>query len=543
MEEIKNNAVEKVENVINNKQVSVNSTPKETKAENVATLREQRKIEKAKAYAIRLRERARIKEQKLLNEREESKRAHQLKSQELRARREERERKAIERRKDKERNKGRGGYLAAIITLGIATLILSSVLTFTLLMPTESDNTLEASYQRNFHDAVEHVNNIDLNLAKTLATKDSKTLQVYLVDLAINSELAENDLGALPLHDENKFYTTKLINQIGDFSKHLNKKLIEGEELSKNDRETLLRLYNANASLKDTLYKTLSNMDEDFSFSEMEEDKGNFLLENFNELQNLSVAYPELIYDGPFSDGANNREVKGLKGSDITEEMAKDEFINVFGSYGLKDVTVSGESNGLINCYNVYAEVNGENLYAEFSKTSGNLIMFEYQGSCNKVNYIEESALEKAEEFLFSLGLTNMKAVWSNLSSNVYTFNFAYEDNGIIVYSDLIKVRVCAETGMVIGIEASTYYTNHTVRSIGSPTISEESAKSYLIDGLEIENGRLVLIPIGSNSEKLCYEFEGNMDNQTYYIYIDATNGHQVEMFKVIESSDGKLLA
>ena len=44
VEEIKNNAVEKVENVINNKQVSVNSTPKETKVENVETLREQRKI-------------------------------------------------------------------------------------------------------------------------------------------------------------------------------------------------------------------------------------------------------------------------------------------------------------------------------------------------------------------------------------------------------------------------------------------------------------------------------------------------------------------
>ena len=543
MEEFNNNAVEKVENAVNNSDSTKNTTKTHDNRDSLEVLRERRRIEKAKAYAIRLREKSKIKEQKLLNEREQNKRAHQLRSQELRAKKEEREQKAMDKRRNKERNKGRGGYIAAIVTLGISTLILSSVLTFTLLMPTKSDNTLEASYQRNFYDAVEHVNNIDLNLSKALATKDSKSMQVYLVDLVVNSELAENDLSALPLHDENKFYTTKLINQIGDYSKHLNKKLISGESLTESDRETLLRLYNANASLKDTLYKTLSNMDKDFSFSEMEEDKGSFLLENFNELQNLSVSYPELIYDGPFSDGLDRREIKGLTGENITEEMAKNEFINIFGAYGLKNVTVSGETEGEVKCYNVYADVKGESLYAQFSIKGGKLILFEYQGSCNKVNYIEESALEKAEDFLSSLGLSNMKAVWSNLSNNVYTFNFAFVDNGVIVYSDLIKVRVCAETGMVIGIEASTYYINHTSRSIDLPTLTEEQARDSVLSGIEVEDGRIVLIPVGKESEKLCYEFEGVLDNQTFYIYIDAKTGRQVEMFKVIENSDGKLLA
>ena len=48
--------------------------------------------------------------------------------------------------------------------------------------------------------------------------------------------------------------------------------------------------------------------------------------------------------------------------------------------------------------------------------------------------------------------------VWINLSNNVYTINFASEVGGVIIYSDLVKVRVCAETEMIIGMEANSYY-------------------------------------------------------------------------------------
>ncbi len=547
MEEKKNNAVEKVENAIDYAGEDNFNGKDENKAdirngENLFALREQRKIERQKASSLRYREKTRIKEQKLLKAREESKRAHQLKAQMLRARQEEKEKRMAERRKDKERNRGKGGYLAAIISLGIATLVLSSVLTFTFLMPTESDNALEASYQRAFHNTVEQVSNMDLNLSKTLATKDYATMQGYLLDLAVNSELAESNIGELPLHDENKYYTTKLINQIGDFAKYLSKKLANGENLSKSDKDALKRLQEANASLKDTLYKSLSNMNGDFSFAEMDSEKGNFLVENLNELENLSVQYPELIYDGPFSDGLESREIKGLKGSEINEASAKDEFIKIFGNYGLTDVEVIGESKGLIECYNVSAKVEGESLYSELSKKGGNLIMFEYQGSCGEVNYLEENARETAEEFLVSLGIDGMRVVWSTLSNNVYTFNFAFEDNGVIVYSDLIKVRVCAETRMVIGFEASSYYMNHTERLIPTPVITEATAREYVLEDIEVNKGRLALIPIGNTLEKLCYEFEGNVNGQTFYIYIDANSGRQVEMFKLVESSDGNLL-
>jgi len=59
---------------------------------------------------------------------------------------------------------------------------------------------------------------------------------------------------------------------------------------------------------------------------------------------------------------------------------------------------------------------------------------------------------------------------------------------------------------------------------------------------MEIKTSRLVVVPIGNSSEKLCYEFSGEIEESVYYVYIDAKTGRQVEMFKVIESTEGQLL-
>ena len=443
---------------------------------------------------------------------------------------------------DKKKNKN-GGLIAAVISLGIATLILASALTMTLLMPTENDTTLESEYRKSFYETVSRVDNIDLNLSKILATSDDGAKQEYLVDLAVNSELAENNMQNLPIEDESKFYTTKLVNQIGDFAKYANKKLINGEALTDEDYGVLFNLYEANKNLKNSLQKISDGMDDDFNFTDLKEGDGSsFFISELDSLENLSVEFPELIYDGPFSDGKNDREIKGLNGEQITEETAKKEFVRIFGNTGVSDINAEGETAEGIICYNYSATRKGETLYAEISKTGGKLIMFSYSGSCNAVNVEEKTAIMTATDFAENVGISGLKPVWVNLNNNLYTINFAFEQDGVIIYSDLVKIRVCAETNTVIGFEATGYYTNHTEREIGSPTLSEKACRGKVSDNIEIASARLCVVPIGETKEKLCYEFCGEYDGATYYAYIDAESGRQVNMFKVIESTEGKLL-
>ena len=510
MEEKKNNALEKAEKAQINR----------------ANKQEKKRAKKLKAERIR-EERAKLKaereNQKLMAEAERARtrQAH----------------------KNDKKSSGKGGWLAAVITLSIATLLLASTLTFTYLMPSATDTALESNYRKSFYDTVEQIDNIDLNLSKILASKDKGAIQTYLLDVAVESELAENDLQQLPLRDENKFYTTKLVNQIGDYAKYLNKKLINGEDLSNEDLENLRALYKANKVFKDSLNSTITDMGVDYSFSSLNNaGKGNLVLKNFNELENLSVDYPELIYDGPFSDGQDEREVKGITGNALSQAEAQEVFKKIFKDRGLEEVNSTGESEGNIPTYNFTAMEKGDELYAQISKTGGRLVMFAYSGSCKEVNYQSDFAVEKGLEFLNACGYENMKAVWINLSNNLYTINFAYTQNNVIIYSDLVKVRVCAETGSVIGLEATSYLMNHTERVINSPAITKSMAVKFVSDEIEVETGRLVVVPIGSTNEKLCYEFSGNYDGSIYYVYIDAISGRQVEMFKVIESTEGELL-
>ena len=518
-----NNALEKVENIIKEKNYTNSQNPNE-ECVSRECVQDKNKNQQDKKQQIK-------------DKREQqANRRKQLRWQR------DKEKATRDRQRERKRDKGVGGYITAIISLGIATLVLASVLTFTYLMPSESDNIVENNYQRAFYDTVEQVNNMDINLSKILATKDKEAMQMYLLDLSINSELAENNFSILPLRDENKFYTGKLINQIGDYAKFLSKKLIKGEEITSLEKQALQSLYQSNGVLKDYLSRSRENMDENFSFNSMKEGEGNIVLDNFNELENLSVKYPELIYDGPFSDAKEVDNVKGLTGTEISQEEAQDIFLKIFGEYGVKDVQSQGKTMGKIECYNMCGYIDKQMLYAQISVVGGKLIMFEYVGSCNETRYKEEEALNKAQEFISNVGLDSMQVVWKNISDNEYTFNFVYNKEGVEIYPDMVKIRVCAETNMVIGFESVSYYSNHCERNIEQPKLSNTQARDKVINELEINSSRLALVKIGQKTETLCYEFCGQLDGDVYYVYIDAINGKQVQMFRVVSTMEGDLL-
>jgi len=523
----KNNAIEKVENI-------------EKKYDNSATIKkENEQINADNRISLAL-EREKNKQIKSEAKREREREKQKRKAQKLSLKKEMKRERLKDKRKQK--SKGVGGYITAIVTLGVSTLVLASSLIFVFLMPSKNDTMLESSYRQSYYDAIEQVDNIDLNMSKILATEEESALQNYLVNLAINSELLESDLQSLPLEDENKFYTTKLINQIGDYAKYLNKKIIYGESISQEDRKNLEQLYNANLTLKNALNSTLNNMS-DFSFSSFNSgEKNNIVLDSFNELENLSVEYPELIYDGPFSDGKDDREIKGLTLNMLSVDDARNNFISLFNDFGITDVKDEGITEGNIRLFNFSANMKGETIFAQMSERDGKLITYTNSGSCKEVKMDGDDATSIALDFLNKMGTPNMTPVWINLYNNVYTINFAYELDEIIVYSDLIKVRVCAETGMILGIEASSYYTNHIDREVLSPTLSVNQAMEYVAGNIDVISSKLVIVPIGETNEKLCYEFMGTAFDNTFYVYIDANSGKQVQMFKVIEGSEGTLL-
>ena len=110
-----------------------------------------------------------------------------------------------------------------------------------------------------------------------------------------------------------------------------------------------------------------------------------------------------------------------------------------------------------------------------------------------------------------------------------------------ILYPDLIKVKVDESSGRVTGLDATHYIFNHTPRTIGSPKISLSDAAARL-PLPAVGEGRLALIPMDETREVLTYEFECERDG-TYFVYLDAMTGEEVNiLFVVSDTERGSLL-
>ena len=576
MEENKNNAIEKTENLANKPQVKKSKTtnknkkkpakkPTENKREKI---REQRAEEKHKKMLLK--KRAKEEKKKALLEKRENAKNIKLQKQaeskrqkeaklaikreklaEKRAKRqalhEERMHKRALRSQERreKRNRGVGGWLAAVISLGCAVLILGSLLTLNVFTPLDNYMMTNTAEERSFYDLVGTVDNLDVNLSKLVVSKDSEKQQKLLSEVRVQSNLATSSLGMLALHDESKYNTAKFINQVGDFAKYLENKLIDGESLSKEDKETLNLMHKINLELKNNLSELASTIDKDFNFKSIYEGKDdNLLISKFNELESNATNYPHMIYDGAFSDNVKKSESKYLNGLEsVTKMQAEENFKNYFKDYKIKDVELVGETiSDKIECYDFEGKSeDGTILTAEISKKGGKLILFNHYKDCSKKVYSVEELEKVADKFLENAGYKGLKAVWVAEGNNYASFNYASVIDGVICYSDLIKVNVCTERGIVSGIEASAYALNHVSRDIPKVEISLEEAMDKVYGEIEVESSRLAIIPYGSK-EKLAYEFYGNSNGDNYYIYIDTKTGKELEIFKVIKTTEGTLL-
>ncbi len=607
MEENKNNAIEKVENIENRPEKSKSSTKNDAnkKGKNVkkstarknklsreqkAEILKQRKDKKKKAKVLKAKakqdrqnakeeRKQRLKALKLSKKESKQKRRDLLKhetkkerkariakekkerldlrkqriadknarrSQKIEQKRQRREQRNQNRKERRRKNHGVGGWLAAVISLGCAVLVLGGLLTLTFFTPIDDYMSSTTSEERSFYDLVGYVDNLDVNLSKLIVSNDDEHKQKLLNDIRVESSLATSSISMLALHDEEKFYTTKFINQVGDFAKYLENKLIDGKEITKEDKTTLQAMYEINASLKNELSSLASNLGEDFDFRSLYEGKkDNLVISKFTELESNAVDYPHMIYDGAFSDTVKAKsKAKYIENSkEISKKESEEIFKKYFKGYSLQDITLVGEAvSENISCYDFEAKTeDGTMLEAQITKNGGKLIMFNHYKDCKSTVISEEEALKVATQFLENAGYKNMKAVWKTAGNNLISYNFASTVDGVICYSDLIKLNVCLERGKVTGLEASSYILNHVSRDKKVAKISLSDAKAKVSPLVEIKTSRLAIIPIGQ-LETLAYEFTGERNGDLYYIYIDAMSGKEVEIFKVVKTTEGTLI-
>ncbi len=463
-----------------------------------------------------------------------------------RAKREHRLKVRAEKRAEKNEKRhapGFGGWLAAVISLGVVTLALGSMLTYGWINMDGMTADMATIHTESMYELNSIVDNLDTNLAKARVANTRNEQVKLLSNVAIESEMAETLLERLPVDTQFTQNVTSFVNKMGDSAQSMLYSVASGKKLTDSQIATIEHMYKTNLQLKQSINELTANCTGKEMLKAMRGKKDNLMLVSFGEMENNVVETPKEIHDGPFAENIKKVSAKNLAGlEEITCAQAEKLAAKYFESYNVSDVKCTGEITAeSLTCYNVTMQTKDGEMSAQLSKQGGKVVEFNSYKDCNDKNFSVERCVDIAQDFLKALGFKNMKAVWTSENGTTCNLNFAYEQNGVVIYPDMVKVKVCEERGIVTGMEGLAYVLNHTQRELGSAKISKSDAKAVLNGGFEAEGSRLCLIPV-DGGEVLCYEFYGTYGGNDYYIYVDAATGNEVEVFTVIGTAQGKAL-
>jgi hypothetical protein len=434
---------------------------------------------------------------------------------------------------------------------------------------------------------------MEVTLGKLMVVNSPAQYVFLLDDLWRSSGSAVSLMSQLPSSHVDNMETNAFLVRLGDYSQSLTKKIMHGQPVRSDDRSQLEALHNSCADLSQRMRQKLENgeysvalMDQGGYFSasipnesegtkgpaetgagnspgpeatagsgqqnsgnsgiETEESKGKAegpkgAGQNEQEGQQQ---YPVLIYDGPFAESVDKLQPKGLKGRDVTSDEAMQEALRISGDAQL---TYGGESQGSIPAYNFSGSYpDGRFVEASVTKKGGDILWFmsAATGGAEGVpdKTVTDGYKKSASEFLDKAGFRGMRSTYAQFYSGICLINFAAVQNGVILYSDLVKVWVDRETSKIVGLDARNYRFSHTWRDLPQTKISKQEAKDLLSENLDVKDEQLALIPITPQMEKLCWEFKGTFSGESYIVYINALTGDEEQVYRIIDSESGQLV-
>lgn len=447
--------------------------------------------------------------------------------------------------KNLENQVSRRGKIRVRLYASVLILVLFSAFVINAQKASELSRQLNADAERSLSTLEACMSSINTNLTKGLYANTTPMLSSMAISLTRDAASAKNSLSALPLSDTQLDNMLKFLSQVGAFVSTLDRKLSLGEPITSEERNQLKQLIDISQKLLSEL-DTITQGVEDGSVSfkqagstlQKSADQSVQIDSAFGDAEQTITDYPTLIYDGPFSDHILNQSPKTLEGkSAISKEKAL-EIASDFIGIDKSTLRFDSETNGVIETYNFFVD----SINISVCKKGGAVLYLLGSSSAGESVISPEQAVENAKNFLSAKGYENMKESYYSTQDGICTVNFAYENEGVICYPDLIKLSVSLETGNIISFDARGYIMNHTDRPPVQSKISADEAKMSVSDYLTVMSSRLAVIPTDYKTEKTAYEFHCKTpDEQEVLVYIDVLTAKEDDILLLLYSDGGIL--
>ena len=419
---------------------------------------------------------------------------------------------------------------------------------------------LDNQFQRMFYDLIGSVETIATDMSKLLVSSQEKENIVLYSNILMNAYNAQESLSQLPIKHAEVTKLEKYLNQVGDYSLSLSKRNLNGDKLSEKERNNLEKLQGYAMELASDLHelqaKALKGRVWKNELRKEGSKKLNRKAEKDNPIQvkiakfgERMIEYPELIYDGPFSEHAIKGMKPRLKEEKISQEEAKKRVMDFLGEGVIEKVEKRADSRGKIDTYSFTvkpknkAEGQQNPIYIDISQRGGRILYILNNREVKKANISAKQAVAKASKFLEEKGYKTMEPTFNLRYDNVVVINFVYKQEDVLMYPDLIKVKVALDDGTIVGFDSTSFLTANYKRNTPKPKLTPEQAKEKVSVNVKLEEPpRLCYIPTPSFKEIYCYEFKTTYKGDTFFIYINADTGEEEEILKLVKSENGSLM-
>lgn len=404
---------------------------------------------------------------------------------------------------------------------------------------------LEVSYQKSLFELSECLDSIETNLTKSAYATTPTMITNLSEDLYSECNSAKNALSILPIDRLNLNGAYKFLTQATDYSNYLAAKIRTGEQISDKEYENLKAMLEYSKKYSGYIDEMVAKCYAGGKITEGEiksKHDGSTISNmslNFDEAEKTFTDYPVLLYDGPFADAVLNRKPEMTKSG---KKMSKEE-CHAIAAKALNvkpaELKFQSEEEGLIPCYDFAYN----NSIIAVTKSGGYVAYIICSDQVKTKTITEENAKNIAKSYLKSLGYDGMESTYFTTANNVCVINFAYSENNVIRYTDLIKIGISLSDGKVYSLEAKGYLTNHRNREAYTAKISESEAVQRLSSNVEVISSKTCLIPKENGKEAFCYEFhcKSKGSKQEVLIYINAETGEEENILLLLYSDNGTL--
>lgn len=430
-------------------------------------------------------------------------------------------------------------YIGFILAVIVATTIIST----TTLRNTK--NQLEISYQQSLTELNECLAQVNTDITKSLYSADKGEIYDLSRDLYAQCTTAKNAMSRLPVSQMELNNAYKFLTQCSDYAQYVGSKIENGQAISDEEHKNMIALLKYCEKFMEQTSTMVDSVTNGALITENEvkstrEISVNTLTNSFDSSSKTFEDFPTLLYDGPYSDQVLNRNSALVKNSDVyTKEQCSNIAARALGTTKNK-LTFETDDQSRIPCYTFKCG----RYTVLVTKQGGYVKEILYSGVINNSNISKSNACNLAEQYLKKLGYDNMKVSYYSSSNNVCTINCVYVSNSIWYYGDLIKISVSLDDGKLIGIDASTYLTNHKERNLKKATLTSEDAEKRVSKYLSVEKVKKCVIPKENGTEAYCYEFNCTSKDtgEDALVYINCNDGSEEDIMLLLKTDNGTLV-